>query len=191
MKTHLLTLSFLAVFAGLSGCATISEEDCAVGAWSEYGYEDGLKGRSSDRVTDYAKKCSEYGVKPDSRAYLDGYDRGVVKYCTYERGYERGENGDSYNQICSGPLAIDFAPGYDAGRAVYEIYQEHSGLVSAYNDVLSDLYEVRRKLREDELTKDDRRRLLKKEGRLEGQADNRRIDVRAFERIHDLPKHQL
>lgn len=191
MKKSLYILSAAILTLGFGGCETISENDCITGAWAEYGYEDGLNGRSSDRVADYAKKCAEFGVRPDSEAYLTSYDRGIVKYCTYERGYERGENGDSFNQACSGGLSADYAPGYDAGRAVYDLYQEHKSLVASYDDTLAALDEVRRKLGEDELSAGESKRLRKKERRLEDRADDIRIDIRAFERVHDLPRHDF
>ncbi len=191
MKSYILGVSVVITALGFSACETISEDDCRIGAWAEYGYDDGVNGRSSDRVAEYAKRCAEYGVKPDSATYLESYEQGIVRYCTYERGYERGENGDSYNQACSGPLATDFAPGYDAGRTIYDIYQEHKSLIASYDDVLAALDEVRRKLREDDLNDGDRRRLVKKERRIENDADDRRIDIRAFERIHDLPRHRF
>lgn len=191
MKTSIYIAGLAILALGVTGCETISENDCLTGAWADYGYEDGLNGRSSDRVADYAKRCGEFGVRPDSQAYLASYERGIEKYCTYERGYERGENGDSYNQACSGPLAVDFAPGYDEGRAVYEIYREHKSLVADYEETLDALEEIRRKLREDDLADGDRKRLIKKERRLEGRADDKRIDIRAFERLHDLRRHDF
>ena len=177
--------------AGLTSCATISEEDCQIGAWDEIGYQDGLKGRSSERIGSYAKRCSKYGIMPDRVNYLAGYDQGIARYCTYERGYARGERGERYNQACSGPLAAEFAPGYDAGRAVYEIYQEHEGLIGRYNNTVDALIEVRRKLREDEIDSDERRRLEKKEARLEDKREDLRIDIRAFERLHGLRRHRF
>ena len=142
-------------------------------------------------IAKYAKKCAEFGVKPNSAEYLTGYDQGVFKYCTYQQGYELGENGSDYNQVCSGPLAADFAPGYDEGRAVYEIYEEHKSLISGAGDTHAALIEVRRKLKEDELAEGDRRRLEKKRRRLKEDRDDARIDVRAFERIHGLPRHRF
>jgi hypothetical protein len=191
MKSLLLILSAIVLCLSAAGCASISQDDCQVGAWGDYGYKDGLNGRSSDRIAKYAKKCAEFGVKPNSAEYLTGYDQGVFKYCTYQQGYELGENGSDYNQVCSGPLAADFAPGYDEGRAVYEIYEEHKSLISGADDTHAALIEVRRKLKEDELAEGDRRRLEKKRRRLKEDRDDARIDVRAFERIHGLPRHRF
>lgn len=191
MKQLILGATCLIMIGTFSGCETISEEDCQIGAWGEYGYKDGLNGRSSARIAKYAEKCGKVEIKPDKTAYLEGYDQGVRKYCTYERGYERGERGESYNQVCSGDLAVDFAPGYDAGRVVYEIYQEHKSLVSRYDDRIEALNEVERRLREEEMDDKERKRLKKKARRLDGEADDLRIDIRAFERIHNLPRQDL
>lgn len=191
MRIRILAILITAGCFSLTGCETISEDDCKIGAWSEYGYDDGLNGRPSDRISDYAKRCQEFGVKPDMEVYLDGYNLGIKKYCTYEQGYERGENGESYNQACSGPLAVDFAPGYDEGRAVYEIYEEHKTLIARYDDVLEDLDYVQASLNDPTLSGDERARLVKKERRLKREADDHRIDIRAFERLHNLPRHSF
>ncbi len=175
---------------GLSACASISEEDCQVGAWSEYGYKDGLKGRSSSRVEDYAQKCAKFGIVPDMDAYLTRYDQGIQRYCTYERGFERGRDGGSYNQACSGSLSVDYAPGYDEGRLIYEIREEYDNLIDDYEDSREALIEVERKLIEDELSDDDRRRLEKKARRLEGRLVDLRVDIRAFERQHNFPRYR-
>ncbi len=191
MKKYIFTAAMAVLALGVSSCETISEDDCRLGAWSEYGYQDGLNGLTSGRVAEYAKKCGEYGVTPDSAAYLESYERGIVRYCTYERGYERGERGDSYNQACSGPLAADFAPGYDAGRAIFNLHKEHDALIAEYDNILASLDEVRRKLREDQMDDGERRRLIKKEGRFEREAEEKRVDIRTFERMNNLPKHSF
>ena len=193
MKTHILLLSTLTLGAALAlgSCASISEDDCQGGAWGDYGYKDGANGKSSDRVAKYAEKCAAFGITPNSAEYLSGHAQGVVKYCTYQQGYELGENGSAYNQVCAGPLSVDFAPGYDEGRLVYEIYQEHENLIDSATDAQEALLETRRKLREDELEDGDRRRLEKKRKRLRERFEDARIDVRAFERLHDLPRYDF
>lgn len=191
MKRLILVTASILMVGAISGCESISEEDCQLGAWGDFGYKDGINGRSSSRIAKYAEKCGAVGIKPDRDAYLDGYNQGVVKYCTYERGYERGERGDAYNQVCSGDLAVDFAPGYDAGRVVYEIHQEHKSLIAEYDDRIEALVEVERRLDEEEMDDKERKRLRKKAKRLEGEADDIRIDIRAFERLHDLPRHDF
>lgn len=176
--------------AGLSGCATISEDKCLAGNWQELGYRDGSNGVKRDKASKIADTCAKYGVDMNFDAYLAGFSRGLLTYCTYERGYALGENGSNYNQICSGELAADFAPGYDEGRAVYEIYEEHKSLISRYEDKLDDIAGTRERIETEDLSAEDISRLRKKLKRFRRQAEDMKIDIRAWERLHDLPHYK-
>lgn len=187
---------------GLVGCASISEGECVSGNWSDIGYQDGANGKARGKLADYTKTCAKYGAQPNRDAYLTAYESGLVKYCTYQRGYDLGENGSSYNQVCSGNLADGFSQGYDEGRVVYEIYNEHKRLISEYEDTLDALVNVRGRLAGDIGDKDDdgnivplsaseRKRLTKKQYRLEGELDDYRQDIRDYEYANDLPRHSF
>ncbi len=203
MRVSILNTAIMsAVAIGFAGCASISEGDCISGNWSDIGYKDGVNGRARDRLADYSKTCAKYGVQPDRQAYLTAFDSGLVKYCTYEQGFELGENGNSYNQVCSGDNATGFSQGYDEGRAVYEIYREHKRLISGYDDSLEALVNVRGRLAGDIIDEDndgniiplsgsERKRLFKKQYHLEGQLDDLRQDVRDFEYENNLPQHKF
>lgn len=173
----------------LSGCATISQDKCEAGNWETLGYKDGTRGVRRDKIASYADTCAKYGISLNPQEYLAGFNAGLPTYCTYERGFALGENGSSYNQVCAGPLAVDFAPGYDAGRAVYEITQEHKVLVNAYDTALDDIIGTQTRLETEDLSAEDRKRLSKKLRRFRRNAENLRIDIRAFERVHALPRY--
>jgi len=203
MRVSILTAAILSATAlGLSGCASISEGECISGSWSDIGYKDGVKGKSRGKLADYSKTCAKYGVEPSRDVYLTAYESGLVKYCTYEQGFELGENGNNYNQVCSGNLSTGFSAGYDEGRVVYEINREHKRLIDDYEDTLEDLVDVRARLAGDNADKDDegnviplssqeRKRLVKEQYRLEGALDDLRQDVRDFEYNNDLPRHSF
>ena len=187
---------------GLTGCASISKDECISGNWSDIGYKDGVNGKSRGKLADYAKTCIKYGVEPNRDVYLTAFENGLVKYCTFEQGLKLGENGSSYNQVCSGDLANGFSQGYDEGRVVYEINREHKRLISDYEETLEDLVDVRGRLAGDIIDKDgegniiplstsERKRLTKKQYRLEGELDDKRQDVRDFEYANDLPRHRF
>ena len=53
----------------LSGCETMSADQCLVGDWGGRGYQDGLNGLRSDRLDDHAKACAKHGVTPNVSAY--------------------------------------------------------------------------------------------------------------------------
>lgn len=203
MRVSILSAAILSIAAiGFAGCASISEGECVSGSWSDIGYKDGVNGKARDKLADYAKTCSKYGVQPDRTAYLTAFESGLVKYCTYEQGFELGENGSSYNQVCSGDSASGFSQGYDEGRAVYEIYREHKGLIREYDDTLEALVNVRGRLAGDIVDEDkegniiplsssERKRLTKKQYRLEGELDDLRRDVRNFEYENNLSRHSF
>jgi len=78
----------------LAGCSSIvSQETCEIGNWEAQGYTDGSNGKSPDRLSKIVEACSEYGLSVNNQAYYKGYEAGLPKYCTYERGYSRGESG--------------------------------------------------------------------------------------------------
>ncbi|WP_051279016.1 DUF2799 domain-containing protein [Hellea balneolensis] len=203
MRVSILNIAIISTAViGLAGCASISESQCVSGSWSDIGYKDGVNGKPRDKLADYAKTCAKYGVQPDRKLYLTAFESGLTKYCTYEQGFELGENGSSYNQVCSGAETSGFSQGYDEGRAAYEIYKEHKRLVENYDDMLEALVNVRGRLAGDIIDKDDegnviplsakeRKRLIKKQYRLEGELDDLRQDVREFEYENDISRHSF
>jgi len=203
MRSSILNAAILSVTViGLTGCASISEGECLSGNWSDMGYKDGVNGKSRDKLADYVKTCAKYGAEPNRQAYLTAFESGLVKYCTYEQGFELGENGSSYNQVCSGNLSNRFSQGYDEGRVVYQIHREHKRLIAEYEDTLDALLDVRGRIAGDIVNEDkdgnaiplsasERKRLVEKQYRLEGELEDLRRDIRDFEYEHDLPRHSF
>lgn len=187
-KIKLLSMGLMAASAlALSACSSVvSEEVCQVGNWEAQGFEDGSKGRSPDRLNKIVEACTEYGLSVDNQAWLKGYEAGLPRYCTYERGYERGESGSSYNQVCGGPLAEEYGPGYEEGRHRYEIYRQYEELVERYEYKRSRLYELRRQIQNPDISDRQRDNLRRNIRRLEYDIDNLRYNIRQFERRHSL-----
>ena len=48
--------------AGLSGCATMSGDECLTSDWNAIGYEDGARGYTADRIGKHRKACAKHGV---------------------------------------------------------------------------------------------------------------------------------
>lgn len=184
----LLTLGLMTASAlAFTACGTVvSEEVCQIGNWEAQGFEDGSKGRSPDRLNKIVEACTEYGLSVDNQDWLKGYEAGLPRYCSYERGYERGEAGSSYNQVCGGDLAREYGPGYEEGRQRYEIYRQYEQLVENYEYKRSRLYELRRQIQEPEISDRRRDNLRRSIRRLEYEIDNLRYNLRQFERRHQL-----
>ena len=64
-------------------------------------------------------------------------------------------------------------------------------MIDDYAEICADLLEIDRRLSEDELDDKDRKRLRKKQRRLETQLDSMLVEIRAFERAYGWPRRDL
>ena len=117
--------------SGLSGCATMSGDECATGDWSAIGYEDGSRGYTMDRLAKHRKACAKHGVTPDFAAYQSGRDRGLVDYCQPNRGFSVGANGGTYHGVCSVNLEADFLDAFNVGQHLYTLRSNVNGATSS------------------------------------------------------------
>ena len=99
MTIRLLLIGVIAVI--LSGCATLSETECASGNWYQIGYQDGKYGRDSDYILNHESACVEYGVRIDRNQYEQGRQKGLEVFCTPHHGFQHGVNGNYSNQNCT------------------------------------------------------------------------------------------
>jgi hypothetical protein len=154
-------------FAGLSGCATMSGDECASSDWTAIGYSDGAQGHSSDRYSRHNKACAKHGVTPDFRAYQTGRDEGLREYCQPTRGYQVGESGGAYHGVCSAELEPAFLDAYRVGQHLHGLrsnVSRASGSIAAKERELDRLKDDMRhneaRLIDDETTTEDRVLLL-------------------------------
>ncbi len=56
----------------LSGCSSMSIEECNNADWYQVGYSDGLSGHSPKMIDSYISDCNEAAVFPDREQWLKG-----------------------------------------------------------------------------------------------------------------------
>lgn len=110
--------------AALSGCTSMTPEECAAADWRQIGYADASRGNDQSRIDDHRRACAEAGVTPDLNAYLAGFDKGLPNYCTRETGFNQGSRGNAAPSQCNNKRFYDFVDGYDNGRRYYAIDQK-------------------------------------------------------------------
>jgi hypothetical protein len=141
------SLVWLAIVLGsLSGCATMSSDECMTSDWSAIGYEDGARGYTTDRFGQHRKACAKHGVTPDFSAYQNGRDQGLVEYCQPNRGFNVGSNGGSYNGVCSVNQEADFLDAYNAGHRLYTLRSNVNRANSAINSKENELDRIEKTL---------------------------------------------
>jgi hypothetical protein len=135
----LLTVGILAAAAALTGCNSMSAQECLATDWRTVGYEDGVNGYAGDRIGRYRNACSEHGITPNLEQYQAGRDQGLREFCKPANGFRVGSHGGGYNGVCPADLDEPFVNAYQTGRQLYvlrtrvgstqdEIYAMHSEL---------------------------------------------------------------
>ena len=102
----------------LSGCASLSRNECAAGDWYGIGQRDGANGYPQERFADHAAACVAHGVTADRQRWLDGRERGLERFCTARHAFDVGASNSSYAGVCAGPAEDDFLHGYRLGKAL-------------------------------------------------------------------------
>ena len=144
MKNSMGIISIAAVMLMVTGCASVSKEDCLLTDWYEIGRMDGRQGRPRTAFQGRAKACLEHGINADRQAYYSGHDQGLNYYCTEQKGFELGQQGLPFNSVCPLQLEPNFRAGYNRGIQSFCTEQKgfdlgHQG--QAYRSVCPPEYE--------------------------------------------------
>jgi hypothetical protein len=116
-----LKLGLLAAAAALSGCNSMSAQECQSTDWRTVGYEDGVNGYAGDRIGRYRNACSEHGITPNLAEYQAGREQGLREFCKPVNGFHLGERGGGYNGVCPTDLDRPFVDAYQSGRQLYAL----------------------------------------------------------------------
>lgn len=119
MNTRLLAILVITALLGLSGCASMSSEECAASDWTAIGFEDGSRGYTTERFAKHRKACAKHGITADFTAYQHGRAEGLVEFCQPARGYNLGVSGGSYYGVCDTALEEEFLDAYHVGHQLY------------------------------------------------------------------------
>lgn len=149
--SKLILIGIVLVLAGLSGCATMSGDECITSDWTTIGYEDGVRGYTADRIGKHRKACAKHGVTPDFSAYQSGREQGLVEYCQPSRGFSVGSSGGRYNGVCSVNQEADFLDAYNAGYHLYTLRSNVNRENSAINSKEHELERIDASIHEKEL----------------------------------------
>jgi hypothetical protein len=111
----------------LSGCASMSKDECLAVDWRTVGYEDGVEGYPGDHIAQHRKACAKYGVRADLALYQEGRNQGLREFCQPINGYNIGARGGGYGGVCPAQLEPAFLRAYNAGHDLYAMVARVSG----------------------------------------------------------------
>ena len=70
------TRALLPAVALLAGCAPMTEQQCRSASWYQAGEQDALTYGLRPRIDQFAYQCTKFGVQPDEKEYLAGWQVG-------------------------------------------------------------------------------------------------------------------
>jgi len=108
----------------LSGCATLSEQECRGGDWFRIGFADGQNGRPLLKLFKHAEACSGYAIAPDDEQYEKGRAAGLEHYCTPAGGLKAGQRGQTYQNVCPQEGLQQFLYAYNLGYDIFLLRRE-------------------------------------------------------------------
>lgn len=144
MKKSIITVAvLLSGFLGACG-GNVKTLQCSGVDWNGYGYKIAQSGKSPREFNHYRDGCGERLEKGAMDAYLDGYTRGIVEFCTYENGYASGLNNQPLSDVCPVELRTSYAKGHGAGlfeaqekKRDFEKMRENADAASTKTSVIS------------------------------------------------------
>lgn len=140
------TAGILAAMAALSGCNSMSAQECLATDWRTVGYEDGVNGYAGDRIGRYRNACSEHGVTPDLVQYQSGRDQGLQEFCKPANGFRVGAHGGNYSGVCPADLDESFVDAYQTGRQLYTLRSRVGSTQSEIYSIRAEMDQIDRSL---------------------------------------------
>jgi len=134
----------------MTGCASMSSDECVMADWNAVGYEDGARGYTTERFSNHRKACAKHGVSPSFADYQAGREKGLEEYCQPGRGFNVGASGGRYYGVCSVNLEADFLDAYNVGRHLYTLRSNVNSASSQISSKEHELEEVDEEIRERE-----------------------------------------
>ena len=157
----------VAAAAVLSGCASMSSEECINSDWAAIGYEDGARGYTTDKFGSRRKACAKHGVTADFQAYQAGRQDGLVEFCQPSRGYNLGASGGKYYGVCDVAMEEEFLDAYRVGSQLHTLRSNVNNANSSIYSREAELKRTKEKIRakqaeliSDDVTTEDRVMLL-------------------------------
>ena len=142
----LLTVGIVASAAALSGCNSMSAQECQATDWRTVGYEDGVNGYAGDRIGRYRNACSEHGVTPNFDSYQAGRDQGLREFCKPANAFRFGARGAGYSGVCPAELDQSFADAYQSGRQLYVLRSRVGSTQGEIHSMRAELEQIDRDL---------------------------------------------
>ncbi len=161
---------YFLIVCNLSGCATLSKDQCKVGDWRAIGKADGQLGYLLTYFEKHKSACLDHKIKANKAQYIQGRNEGLQSYCKIQHQIDLGIRGKRYSPVCSGSVVPLLKEGNQLGYKVYTVKNDH-------DNTLHQISEVRSQLQSKNIKETEVRRLEAEEIRLQDQEQRLRNEI--------------
>lgn len=127
ISTHIKNLCLgSGVVIVLSGCASMSVEQCKTANWYQIGEKEGASGSGSSLDRHY-KACQKAQIVPNQSQYEQGFAKGLSYYCTPRTVFDYALQGRGNYEYCPIQQRASLRPYYQTANQYYQakkVFQE-------------------------------------------------------------------
>jgi len=141
MNTFKNVFTFIVISLSLSACNTVykQQNNCLSMDWFAAGFDAAKRGIDSNlQWENKSQLCVKNNIWVDRQSYDEGYGLGLNSFCTAANGFEFGQRGLSYTEICTRQEQELFNTAYDDGLDLYNINDN----IEVYENNLQTSYEI-------------------------------------------------
>jgi len=111
-----------------SGCSSAPKTAaCTPTDWYEFGRSRAIAGEPL--MTSGLKSCNQDELShSDSELLTNGYNYGLVEFCSLSGGLEAGRRGRPDRKVCPENLAPGFSQGYAVGQQIFKLSLENQNI---------------------------------------------------------------
>ncbi len=173
MPKFILPLFALLAIAILASCQSLSKDECLAADWRVIGENDGAQGQDPQkRFGKHVKACERVKLVPDQNLWHQGYQIGLVRYCTPLSGLGAGQAGKTYHNVCPPDREQGFVTGYQLGHSEYKAKSDIRSLESRISTAEYNIRRHEEDISEGKGDEDSLRSMIRTE----------RDDIRSFNR---------
>lgn len=160
---------FLLFFILLSGCSSLSQQECAQANWQQLGYSHGQQGYTYEQGKEIILSCREFGIAAQLSEYQASYQQGLAVYCEPENGFTLGIRGKSYNGVCN---SKDFRKAWQEGNDRYQLEERKAEIEERLDAIDWRLDTIRNELSAETLGSNKRKELHRERKALDDERDD-------------------
>lgn len=175
---------FLLFFVVLSGCTSLSQEDCVRANWEELGYSHGEQGYTFEQGRHIVSACTQFGITAQLDDYQVGYKQGLAAFCQPENGFTLGLRGDAYNGVCND---TQFRKAWQEGNERYQLEARKTEIDNRLRNIDWRLQSINNELASNKASSNQSKELRREREQLEKERSNLRKEKALLPILNKLP----